>query len=73
MATTAFGHIDDRKVTKQQRLIVFISGMGFFTDAYDLFSSCTSRTGRFANGSSARASRGSCSTSHTTATRSRAR
>ncbi len=37
MATAAFGHIDDSKVTKQQWLIVFISGMGFFTDAYDLF------------------------------------
>jgi MFS family permease len=35
--TKHFGDIDDTKVTRQQWAIVFISGMGFFTDAYDLF------------------------------------
>jgi PHS family inorganic phosphate transporter-like MFS transporter len=28
---------DDSKITKQHWKIMFISGMGFFTDAYDLF------------------------------------
>lgn len=40
-ATTA-GHddlarLDDSKVTKEHLRILLISGMGFFTDAYDLF------------------------------------
>jgi hypothetical protein len=29
--------MDDSKITKQHWKIMFISGMGFFTDAYDLF------------------------------------
>lgn len=39
MATSAgsFGEIDDEKISRQQWAIVAISGMGFFTDAYDLF------------------------------------
>ncbi len=32
-----FGDISDSKITRDQWKIVFISGMGFFTDAYDLF------------------------------------
>lgn len=32
-----FGEIDDRAITKAQWRIVAISGIGFFTDAYDLF------------------------------------
>ncbi|MBV8639182.1 MAG: MFS transporter [Candidatus Eremiobacteraeota bacterium] len=40
-ATTApskvFDHIHDREISRDQWLIVLISGMGFFTDAYDLF------------------------------------
>jgi PHS family inorganic phosphate transporter-like MFS transporter len=39
MAATAehFGDIDESKISRKQWAIVFISGMGFFTDAYDLF------------------------------------
>ena len=33
----AFDDIHDREISRQQWLIVLISGMGFFTDAYDLF------------------------------------
>ena len=33
----AFGEIDASKITRDQWRIVLISGMGFFTDAYDLF------------------------------------
>jgi MFS transporter, PHS family, inorganic phosphate transporter len=33
----AFQALDDSHVTKAQLKIMFISGMGFFTDAYDLF------------------------------------
>src|ERR1700677_4600804 len=33
----AFQSLDDSHVTKAQLKIMFISGMGFFTDAYDLF------------------------------------
>jgi MFS family permease len=33
----AFTELDNSKVTKFQYKIMFISGMGFFTDAYDLF------------------------------------
>src|SRR5580698_7114226 len=33
----AFQSLDDSRVTKAQLKIMFISGMGFFTDAYDLF------------------------------------
>ena len=33
----AFGDIDETKISPLQWRIVFISGMGFFTDAYDLF------------------------------------
>ena len=32
-----FGDIDDGKISRDQWKIVWISGMGFFTDAYDLF------------------------------------
>jgi MFS family permease len=32
-----FSEIDDERISKAQWAIVFISGMGFFTDAYDLF------------------------------------
>jgi PHS family inorganic phosphate transporter-like MFS transporter len=32
-----FGHIDESKISNEQWRIVLISGMGFFTDAYDLF------------------------------------
>src|ERR1022692_4788037 len=34
---SAFETLDDSKVTRVQWKIMFISGMGFFTDAYDLF------------------------------------
>ena len=33
----AFDALDDSKVTRFQWKIMFVSGMGFFTDAYDLF------------------------------------
>ena len=33
----AFQSLDDSHITKAQLKIMFISGMGFFTDAYDLF------------------------------------
>ena len=33
----AFEKLDDSKVTRFQWKIMFVSGMGFFTDAYDLF------------------------------------
>src|SRR5580698_11023497 len=33
----AFQSLDDSRVTRAQLKIMFISGMGFFTDAYDLF------------------------------------
>jgi MFS family permease len=33
----AFDALDDSKITRFQYKIMFISGMGFFTDAYDLF------------------------------------
>jgi len=33
----AFGALDDSKVTRFQWKIMLVSGMGFFTDAYDLF------------------------------------
>lgn len=33
----AFAVLDDSKITRFQYKIMFISGMGFFTDAYDLF------------------------------------
>ncbi len=32
-----FSEIDDERISKEQWSIVLISGMGFFTDAYDLF------------------------------------
>ena len=32
-----FQQLDDSKVSKRQIKIMFVSGMGFFTDAYDLF------------------------------------
>ncbi len=32
-----FSEIDDERISKEQWSIVVISGMGFFTDAYDLF------------------------------------
>ncbi|HTW83605.1 MAG TPA: MFS transporter [Candidatus Sulfotelmatobacter sp.] len=40
MATQApalFGSIDDAHVSRAQWMIVLVAGMGFFTDAYDLF------------------------------------
>ena len=40
MATAAahdFSELDNAKISKQHWQIMFISGMGFFTDAYDLF------------------------------------
>jgi MFS transporter, PHS family, inorganic phosphate transporter len=33
----AFSQLDDSKVSRRQIKIMFVSGMGFFTDAYDLF------------------------------------
>jgi len=33
----AFTALDDGRITRFQRKIMFVSGMGFFTDAYDLF------------------------------------
>jgi MFS family permease len=36
-AESAFTALDDSKVTRFQYKIMFVSGMGFFTDAYDLF------------------------------------
>jgi MFS transporter, PHS family, inorganic phosphate transporter len=33
----AFGALDHSKITRFQWKIMFVSGMGFFTDAYDLF------------------------------------
>jgi MFS family permease len=36
-APDAFATLDDSKITRFQLKIMFISGMGFFTDAYDLF------------------------------------
>jgi PHS family inorganic phosphate transporter-like MFS transporter len=36
-AHDAFDELDDSKVTRFQWKIMFVSGMGFFTDAYDLF------------------------------------
>jgi MFS family permease len=36
-ATGTFGDIDAHTISKEQWRIVWISGMGFFTDAYDLF------------------------------------
>src|ERR1019366_8989087 len=36
-APGAFEALDDSKVTRFQWKIMFVSGMGFFTDAYDLF------------------------------------
>ena len=32
-----FAHLDEGGVTREQWKIMFISGMGFFCDAYDLF------------------------------------
>src|SRR5580700_3954317 len=37
VAHDAFDELDDSKVTRFQWKIMFVSGMGFFTDAYDLF------------------------------------
>jgi hypothetical protein len=34
---TDFSEMDNAKVSKEHWKIMFISGMGFFTDAYDLF------------------------------------
>ncbi len=36
-AESVFTALDDSKVTRFQYKIMFVSGMGFFTDAYDLF------------------------------------
>ncbi len=36
-AAADFSEIDDNSISAKQWKIVFISGMGFFTDAYDLF------------------------------------
>jgi hypothetical protein len=35
--TDILTRMDDSEITKQHWKIMFISGMGFFTDAYDLF------------------------------------
>jgi MFS transporter, PHS family, inorganic phosphate transporter len=35
--TDILSRMDDSKITRQHWQIIFISGMGFFTDAYDLF------------------------------------
>jgi MFS family permease len=35
--TDILSRMDDSEITKQHWKIMFISGMGFFTDAYDLF------------------------------------
>jgi PHS family inorganic phosphate transporter-like MFS transporter len=35
--TDILSRMDDSKITKQHWKIMFISGMDFFTDAYDLF------------------------------------
>jgi hypothetical protein len=38
MSETVFlSRINDSKITKQHWEVMFISGMGFFTNAYDLF------------------------------------
>ena len=37
LSTPRFSEIDDHNISKAQWAIVFISGMVFFTDAYDLF------------------------------------
>jgi MFS transporter, PHS family, inorganic phosphate transporter len=36
-SANVFQQLDDTKVSKRQIKIMFVSGMGFFTDAYDLF------------------------------------
>jgi MFS family permease len=36
-AQPLFGQIDDARVSRGQWMIVLVAGMGFFTDAYDLF------------------------------------
>jgi len=36
-AAGAFSALDDSKISRFQLKIMFVSGMGFFTDAYDLF------------------------------------
>jgi len=33
----SFSELDDAKVNRFQVKVMFVSGMGFFTDAYDLF------------------------------------
>src|ERR1700753_1433040 len=33
----AFSALDESKISRFQLKIMFVSGMGFFTDAYDLF------------------------------------
>jgi hypothetical protein len=35
--TDILSRMDESNVTKQHWKVMFISGMGFFTDAYDLF------------------------------------
>ena len=37
LAPSAFASLDDAKPNRFQMKIMFVSGMGFFTDAYDLF------------------------------------
>ena len=36
-ATVDFAELDNASISRQHWKIMFISGMGFFTDAYDLF------------------------------------
>jgi PHS family inorganic phosphate transporter-like MFS transporter len=36
-APGSFDALDDAKINRFQLKIMFVSGMGFFTDAYDLF------------------------------------
>lgn len=37
VSVNQFAHLDDTGITREQWKIMFISGMGFFCDAYDLF------------------------------------
>jgi PHS family inorganic phosphate transporter-like MFS transporter len=36
-SSNAFQALDDSKISRFQIKTMFVSGMGFFTDAYDLF------------------------------------
>jgi len=43
-AAGTFDVLDDAGLSRFQWKIMFVSGMGFFTDAYDLFSRRTTRS-----------------------------